>query len=519
MIRALAAAGLAVLLVMSSCTTETALRQDDDRVQVIVTTPILKDLVEQVGGDHVLVSSIVPETADPHSHEPTLRSIRNIVYADLAFSNYLMLEQHSIIKALDANLRHGVLNVSLAEGAIKHAAEVIPLVENVATESVWLGMRVRGDGDRFGATRSSEVEIATKRFEGPGEGAAYLTQSFGEPLFYMDSSSIGSGGFPHVNNVATLPTDAHTHMGWVFSEPGYYQVELIGSLAVSSESEHITIADATVTFAVGVDPNDAPNMNVENVLDHGHADIAVDLDTEEIYLYADHGGGGDATQRIFDPESTVIALPASTAVDLPSDAAFRFLGKPGEQVYQLPQAVLGKHVHGDVDPHLWHDVANAIAYVHLIAESLIDVDPANAAEYQDARDRYIAELNALDIHMHEMIQSIPQERRKLITTHDAFGYLAAAYGIEIAGFVTPNPAAEPSLADRHRLTTTIEQFDIPAVFLEPNLIARSSTLTEVAEQLDVQVCRIYADSFGPDVGSYQELMEFNAASLQRCLTA
>lgn len=519
MTRTVLAAVLAALLVMSSCTTETALQKNDDRVQVIVTTAILKDLVEQVGGDHVVVSSIVPETADPHSYEPTLRSIRNIVYADLAFSNYLMLEQHSIIKALDANLGNDVPNVSLAEGAVKHAAEVIPLVEDVATESVWLGMRVRGNGDKFGATRSSEVQIATRSFEGPGEGAAYLTQSFGDPLFYVDSSAIGDGEFPYVNNVATLPTDAHTHMSWVFSEPGYYEIDLVGSLTVSPDSDELPIADTTVTFAVGVDPHDAPDMDVHDVLDHGHADIAVDLDAEKIYLYADHGGGGDAAQEIFDAASTVIAIPESTAVQLPRDPEFRFLGKPGQQVYQLSQAVLGKHVHGDVDPHLWHDVSNVIAYVHLIAESLIGVDPVHAADYRTARDRYIAELNELDSHMRETIQSIPQDRRKLITTHDAFGYLGAAYGIEIAGFVTPHPAAEPSLADRHRLTTTIEQFDIPAVFLEPNLISRSSTLNEVADQLGIQVCRIYADSFGPDVGSYVELMEFNAASLHRCLTA
>lgn len=509
---------LVALVVLSGCAVETSLRDGDDRVQVIVTTAILQDLVTEVGGDRVVVSSIVPATADPHSYEPTLRSIRNIVYADLAFSNYLMLEQHSIIKALDANLRAGVPNVSLAEGAVEHAAEVIPLVEHVATDAVWLGMRVRGAGVDQGATRSSDVQIRATGFDGPGVATAYLTKSFGEPVFYMKSNDSGDGLASAGENVANLPPDAHTHMSWVFSEPGIYHVDFAGTLQVEAQSSPVDVGAATMTFAVGVDPTSVPDMVVKHVLDGGHGDVTVDLDTHEMYLYADEHGGGDNAQQVFDPATTVIEIPDHAMVDLPPNPEFRFLGKPGDQVYQLPQAVLGQHVHGEIDPHLWHDVTNVKAYVELIAESLSGVDPSGAHEYRAGADKYIDQLGQLDVHVRETIASIPKERRKLVTTHDAFGYLAAAYDIEIAGFVTPHPASEPSLLDRQRLSNTIEEFKIPAVFIEPNLMARSSTLTEVAEDAGVQVCQIYADSFGPEVNSYLELMEFNAASLKRCLT-
>lgn len=145
-------------------------------LKVVTTTGILRDVVENVGGP------------DPHSFEPTLRSVRDVVYADVALSNYLMLEQHSIIKTLDANLRPGVPNISLAEAATKYAAEVIPLVEHVSLDTIWLGMRVRGTGSDKGATRTSDVRLQVTDVRGPGHMYAYLTETFGKPRIYADSS-------------------------------------------------------------------------------------------------------------------------------------------------------------------------------------------------------------------------------------------------------------------------------------------------------------------------------------------
>ncbi len=78
---------------------------------------ILADLVRNVGGNRVQVSSIVPDDADSHTYEPSLRNVRDVAYADLAFSNYLLLEEHNVIKALDANLREDATEVSIAEAS------------------------------------------------------------------------------------------------------------------------------------------------------------------------------------------------------------------------------------------------------------------------------------------------------------------------------------------------------------------------------------------------------------------
>ncbi|MDA0136277.1 anchored repeat ABC transporter, substrate-binding protein [Solirubrobacter sp. CPCC 204708] len=214
----------------------------------------------------------------------------------------------------------------------------------------------------------------------------------------------------------------------------------------------------------------------------------------------------------------VIAVPPKAIAEVPAGREFRFLGRAGEQIYQLPQAVLGKHVHGEIDPHLWQNVRNAMAYTELIRDTLIAQDPDGAKAYRAHADAYLARLDALDRHVRRAIAQIPPPRRQLVTTHDAFGYLAAAYGIEVAGFVTPNPAAEPSLSDRRKLTETIRTLQVPSVFLEPGLAARSTTLRELAAETGARICPIYSDALDDTVTTYEAMMRFNADSLRRCLS-
>jgi anchored repeat ABC transporter substrate-binding protein len=506
---------LAVLLALPGC--GAALSDSDDRLQVVTTTGLLRDLVQNVGGERVNAVSLVPDGADPHSFEPTLRDVRDVVYADVAFSNYLLLEQHSIVKTLDANLDDGTPNVSLAEEAVKYAAEIIPLVENVNLDTLWLGLRARGTGARHGADRASDVLLSVTAASGPGEVYGYLTGSFGETEVYFDSSDGFDAASGFKDDTATLPADAHTHMSWVFTEPGVYRLTFTARLQVAATTRPVALGQATFDFAVGVRPTEAGRSGA-TVLNQGHADISVDLDGGDVYALYDPEGGGERTQIAYGAGEIVIDVPAKALAEVPAGSQFSFMGRAGEPIYQLPQAVLGKHVHGEIDPHLWQDVRNAMAYVELIRDTLIGEDPGGAKEYRANADAYLAALDDLDRYVQRTIAGIARDRRYLVTTHDAFAYLAHAYGVEVAGFVTPNPAIEPSLADRRKLTETIRNLEVPAVFLEPNLAARSSTLTEIADAEGVRVCPIYGDAFDDEVDSYVEMMRFNAGSLKACLS-
>jgi anchored repeat ABC transporter substrate-binding protein len=186
-------------------------------------------------------------------------------------------------------------------------------------------------------------------------------------------------------------------------------------------------------------------------------------------------------------------------------------------VHQLPQAVLGKHVHGEIDPHLWQDVRNGRAYAELIRDTLRTADPDGAADYdRNARD-YLARLDELDKQVRDIVAAVPRNRRHLVTTHDGFGYFASAYEMSVAGFVVPNPAQEPSVEDVRKLTETIRNLEVPAVFMEPNLAQRGSVLTQVARDQGVEVCLLYGDSFDERTRSYADMMRHNAEEIARCL--
>lgn len=517
----LVACALIAAVALSGCTGADSgadhARASGRRLNVVTTTGILRDLVSHVAGDHARVSAIVPDHADPHSYEPSLRAIRDIVYADIAFSNYMLLEEHGIIKALDANLKPGTANVALAEESVKHAAEVIPLVEDVSLDTVWLGLAVQGGGARYGAGPGAEVELRAVGIEGPGRMAAYLTGSFGNVEVYIDSSDGIDDG-----DRLTLPADAHTHVSWAFGEPGVYRLRLEAGLRVSEGSEPIALGGTTMTFAVGVNAADAAGRaGAGTVLDSGHADLAVDLDRGGFAYRVDNERRSAETRlarSYFAPDDVIVDVPSKALHEIPAESGYRFLGRPRGKVYLLPQAVLGKHVHGEIDPHLWQNMRNGIAYVRTIADKLAEADPEHADDYRRNAESYAGELADADDYVRSTIASIPAGRRLLVTTHDAFAYLGQAYGVRISGFVTPNPATEPSLADRKKLTQTIRDLRVPAVFLEPNLRSRSSVLGQVAEENHVRVCPIYGDTFDAAVTNYIDMMRFNADSLKECLS-
>ena len=125
----LAASTLALTATLAGCAPSPDPASDGE-LRVVATTGILADLVRNVAGDRAHVTQMVPNGADPHSWEPSLRTIRDVAYADVAFSNYLMLEEHALIRALDSNLPAGSRSVSVAEEAAKNGATILPLAFN-----------------------------------------------------------------------------------------------------------------------------------------------------------------------------------------------------------------------------------------------------------------------------------------------------------------------------------------------------------------------------------------------------
>lgn len=506
--------------------------QSGGPLKVVTTTGILADLVRNVGGEHVDVTSLVPVGADPHSYEPSLRNVRDVAYADLAFSNYLLLEEQATIRMLNSNLRPTVKHVMVAEAAAKFGASVMPMVENRALDTTWLGLRVRGAAETPTIPSTAKVTLGLTSADGPGNMAVFVTEAFGTPKPYFTSKD----GVTDADTVS-LPLDAHTHLSWGFTEPGVYRLGVAAYVHEHGAPVGAPMARGTLTFAVGVNPADA--VQGATVLDNVHADLTTDVSTGRIVYQVDddtmrkkarkqtptahrHSHDHDdshhaAIHHDLELSDVVVAVPTTTLTTVPADPAYSFIDRPGQPMYLLAQAVLGKHVHGEIDPHLWLDAANAAAYVELIEHELVTLAPKFAFDFRKRSREYRKQLLDLDSDLKKSLAQIPSTRRQLVTNHDAYAYFAEAYGLNVAGFVTPNPSTEPSIAQRAKLARTIADLKVPAVFVEPNSRTRSMALEQVAADAGVQVCDILSDSFIEGHTTYLDLMRFNQRSIRECL--
>jgi zinc/manganese transport system substrate-binding protein len=173
----------------------------------------------------------------------------------------------------------------------------------------------------------------------------------------------------------------------------------------------------------------------------------------------------------------------------------------------------------DADPHAWQSVANAKIYVTNIRDALGAADPADAAVYRANAQTYLTKLDALDREVREAIAQIPESRRKVISTHDAFGYFAAAYGVEFIAPLGVSTESEASARDIAGIISQIRTSKIPAVFLEnisdPRLIRRISVETgaKVGGTL-------YSDSLTGEKGdapTYIDMVRHNIRALTSAL--
>ncbi|MEN9709546.1 MAG: hypothetical protein RIQ68_1954 [Pseudomonadota bacterium] len=170
------------------------------------------------------------------------------------------------------------------------------------------------------------------------------------------------------------------------------------------------------------------------------------------------------------------------------------------------------HGHGhDLDPHAWQDVANAKLYARNIRDALSAADPDGANFYAARSEAYMAELDQLEREIKQGLAEIPPERRRIITSHDAFGYFAKAYGLIFVAPQGVSTEAEASSRDVARIIRQIRAEKIPAVFLEN--ISDPRLMTQIARETNAKIGpRVYSDSLSDSKGAaptYLDMMRHN----------
>lgn len=174
------------------------------------------------------------------------------------------------------------------------------------------------------------------------------------------------------------------------------------------------------------------------------------------------------------------------------------------------------------DPHVWHSVANVITLTKSIRDALVRADPTHAAIYNAQADTYLAQLQELDTWILEQVQTLPKDKRKLVTSHDTFGYFAERYGFEIVGTALASASTEsagPSAAEIAALVEEIKIAGVPALFAENT--SNPKLMAQIASEAGVALApSLYTDALG-EPGSagdtYLKMMRYNVTTLVTAL--
>jgi zinc/manganese transport system substrate-binding protein len=175
--------------------------------------------------------------------------------------------------------------------------------------------------------------------------------------------------------------------------------------------------------------------------------------------------------------------------------------------------------HHTVDPHAWQSVANVKIYVANIRNGLKKADPAGEATYDANAKAYLDKLDALEREVRETIGKIPADRRKIITTHDAFGYFGQAYGVQFIAPLGVSAESQPSARDVARIIAQVKRQKIPAVFMEN--ISDQRMMQQIARETGAKIGgTLYSDALsdaGGPAGTYLDMMRSNIRELAKAL--
>jgi zinc/manganese transport system substrate-binding protein len=177
--------------------------------------------------------------------------------------------------------------------------------------------------------------------------------------------------------------------------------------------------------------------------------------------------------------------------------------------------------HGVENPHAWHDLRDAAVYVDNIARGLEAVDPAHAADYAANGAAYKARVLALDGEIRARFAALPEERRRVLTSHDAFGYFGAAYGVTFLAPVGVSTESEASARDVAGMIDQIRESSVSAVFVEN--ISDGRLIRQIAEETGATVGgTLYSDALsdpGAPAATFLDMVRYDADTIASAIEA
>jgi ABC-type Zn uptake system ZnuABC Zn-binding protein ZnuA len=173
------------------------------------------------------------------------------------------------------------------------------------------------------------------------------------------------------------------------------------------------------------------------------------------------------------------------------------------------------------DPHAWMDASNGLVYIENIKNALVELDPANREVYEFNYGVYRKQIEDLDAYIFEQIKKIPEQRRILITSHDAFQYYGRRYGLRLESVIGISTEAEAQTSDIVRLNKVIRENGVPAVFIETTV--NPKLLEQIARDNNVSIGgKLFSDSIGDknsEAPTYLTMLKHNTDVIVKALSA
>lgn len=189
-------------------------------------------------------------------------------------------------------------------------------------------------------------------------------------------------------------------------------------------------------------------------------------------------------------------------------------------VSSLVKPIVAEGFQNSYDPHAWMTFDNACLYVKQIEEIFSRFLPQLKPAFRERAAVYTQKLREAEAQMHRMMQAIPEDKRFIITTHDAFRYFSRAYGFEVASIMGTSTDADISLKDINGLISIVKNHHVPSIFVE--MAINPKVLQQLALDLHIQIGgKLFTDSFGPpgsEADNYIAMMLYNAKTISAALT-
>jgi len=176
------------------------------------------------------------------------------------------------------------------------------------------------------------------------------------------------------------------------------------------------------------------------------------------------------------------------------------------------------------DPHIWFDVTNWELITQFVVKKLSEANPEHQAIFEKNGEDYLKKLQALNMHIKSTISTLPEDKRILVTAHDAFNYFGQAYGFEVVGLQGLSTATEAGVQDVQNLATFIIDKQVKAIFVESSVPKRTIEALQAAVQskgFDVQIGgTLYSDALGnagTEEGTYIGMFTYNVNTIVNAL--